>query len=110
MIIGNKYELIKKIGCGSFGSIYRGKNIRTNENVAIKIESINEDTNLLKNETKIYQYLSGFNYNGIPILKWYGIDDKYNYMVINLLVCFVLYVIIYLSNYCYSILLNINFA
>ena len=36
MIIGNKYELIKKIGCGSFGSIYRGKNIRTNENVAIK--------------------------------------------------------------------------
>ena len=99
MISGNKYELRTKIGCGSFGSIYRGKNIRTNENVAIKIESINEDTNLLKNETKIYQYLSGFNYNGIPILKWYGIDDKYNYMVINLLVCFVFLINILLKLY-----------
>ena len=85
MIIGNKYELINKIGSGSFGSIYRGKNIRTDENVAIKIESINENINLLKNETKVYQYLSSFNYNGIPKLKWYGIDEKYNYMVINLL-------------------------
>jgi serine/threonine protein kinase len=78
------YLLGKTIGEGTFGKVKLATHKYTNENVAIKIESINEDTNLLKNETKIYQYLSGFNYNGIPILKWYGIDDKYNYMVINL--------------------------
>jgi serine/threonine protein kinase len=38
-LINNKYKIIEKIGEGSFGSIYKGENIRTNEFVAIKIES-----------------------------------------------------------------------
>jgi DNA (cytosine-5)-methyltransferase 1 len=58
MIIGNKYEILSKIGEGSFGKIYKGKNIRTNELVAIKVESISKVTKLLKNESIIYQYLS----------------------------------------------------
>lgn len=85
MIIGKKYEILNKIGNGSFGSIYRGRNIRTDEIVAIKVEPIKSNTRLLKNETKIYQYLSGFNYTGIPQIKWFGLDDTNYYMVINLL-------------------------
>jgi hypothetical protein len=82
-MINNKYKLIEKIGEGSFGSIYKGENIRTREKIAIKVEPIKEGINLLKNETKIYQYLS--NTYGIPKVKWYGKDDNNYYMVLNLL-------------------------
>ena len=57
-LINNKYILIEKIGAGSFGSIYKGQNIRTREYVAIKIEPIDNDLKLLKNESTIYNYLT----------------------------------------------------
>ena len=82
-IINNKYKLINKIGCGSFGSIYKGQNIRTKEYVAIKVESIINETKLLKNESKVYQYLN--NTIGIPSIKWFGKDENNYYMVIDLL-------------------------
>jgi len=81
--INNKYLIIEKIGEGSFGSIYKCQNIRTNEFVAVKVESIKNGTKLLKNESKIYNYLSGN--KGIPTVKWFGKDDENYYMVINLL-------------------------
>jgi serine/threonine protein kinase len=82
-LIGNKYKLLNLIGSGSFGSIYKGENIRTHEKVAIKVESIKNETSLLKNEATIYQYLS--NKQGIPQVKWYGKDLTNYYMVLNLL-------------------------
>jgi serine/threonine protein kinase len=82
-IINKKYILLEKIGSGSFGSIYKGQNIRTNEFVAIKVESIQDDLKLLKNESNIYHYLNGC--VGIPCVKWFGKDNKNYYMVINLL-------------------------
>ena len=82
-IINNKYKIISKIGEGSFGSIFKGINIRTNEYVAIKVELIESNTKLLKNESKIYQYLS--NNSGIPTVKWFGKNDKIYFMVLNLL-------------------------
>lgn len=85
-LIGNKYRLVEKIGEGCFGSVYKAKNIRTNESVAIKVEKTNDNMGLLKNETKIYQYLNSFKNNvGIPKLYWFGVDEKYNYMVMELL-------------------------
>lgn len=83
--INNKYKLISKLGSGSFGSIYKGENIRTKEHVAIKIEPIDSNTKLLKNESNVYNYLKKFNFHGIPQLKWFGVDTTNNYMVINLL-------------------------
>lgn len=82
-MIANKYEIIKNIGSGAFGGIYKGKNTRTGEYVAIKVEPINKETNILKNEARIYQYLKGG--VGIPNVKWFGVDNTNNYMVINLL-------------------------
>jgi len=82
-LINNKYFLIQKIGSGSFGTIYKGQNIRTKEYVAIKVESIKDEIKLLKNESIIYQYLT--NTLGIPQVKWFGKDSKNYYMVINLL-------------------------
>ena len=37
--VGNKFRLGRKIGSGSFGEIYLGTNIQTNEEVAIKFVS-----------------------------------------------------------------------
>ncbi len=83
MIIGSKYKLINRIGKGSFGSIYKAQNIRTNEFVAIKVESIARETKLLKRESQILQYLIGN--DGFPELKWFGLDERNYYMVMNLL-------------------------
>jgi len=55
------------------------------EYVAIKVERINDELKLLKNESKIYNYLNGC--SGIPSVKWFGKDDNNYYMVINLLGC-----------------------
>jgi len=82
-IINKKYLILNKIGSGSFGSIYKGQNIRTHEFVAIKIERISNELKLLKNESTIYYYLNDC--RGIPSVKWFGKDDTNYYMVINLL-------------------------
>jgi casein kinase I family protein HRR25 len=82
MLINNKYKIIDKIGSGTFGSIYKGENIRTNEKVAIKVEPILNETKLLKNESIVYQYLKGS--KGVPQVKWFGKDVINYYMVINL--------------------------
>lgn len=82
-LINKKYRIICKIGEGSFGFIYKGENIRTRELVAIKVEPIEHELKLLKNESIIYQFLN--NIQGIPSVKWYGKDENNYYMVINLL-------------------------
>ena len=84
-IIGNKYQIEKKFGNGSFGYIFQGFNIRTREKIAIKIEpnQLNCERKSLKNEVRIYQYLNG--YVKIPSLRWFGTDESANYMVIDLL-------------------------
>jgi len=58
MTIGNKYELIQKINSGSFGALY---------------------------EANVYKYLNSKNIDGFIKLKWFGTDEKYNYLVIDLL-------------------------
>ena len=85
MLINNKYKIVGQLGSGAFGSIYKGENIRTKECVAIKIEPLDANLKLLKNESSIYNYLKKYNFSGIPQLKWYGLDTKNYYMVINLL-------------------------
>ena len=37
--VGGKYTLSKKLGSGAFGDIYSGVNVKTNEEVAIKLVS-----------------------------------------------------------------------
>ena len=74
---------MEKIGSGSFGTIYKGENIRNKEQVAIKVETIQSEVKLLKNEAIIYQYLKGI--KGIPTVKWFGKEMTHYYMVIQLL-------------------------
>jgi len=84
-IIGNKYKIGDMLGSGGYGTLFRARNVRTNEEVAVKVEPINNNTKLLKNETKIYQYLNSFCQKGIPKVLWYGSDKVNYYMVMELL-------------------------
>jgi serine/threonine protein kinase len=83
MIIDNKYKIITKLKSGVFGSVFKCENIRTGEFVAIKFEDKNNEMKTIKNEAKIYQYLG--NIDGFPHLKWFGTNEQFNYLAINLL-------------------------
>lgn len=85
MIIAGKYRVHNMIGAGCFGCIMRGLNIRTKEEVAIKIESVNASTKLLKRETQIYVLLSKQSSTGFPTIKTFGKDADFYYMVMELL-------------------------
>ena len=58
--IKNQYSFksIDRLGGGSFGQIYKGINIKTKEEVAIKIESKNIETPQLIHESKILKALN----------------------------------------------------
>ncbi|GAB2293362.1 Casein kinase 1-like protein 2 [Dionaea muscipula] len=81
--VGNKFRLGRKIGGGSFGEIYLGTNIQTNEEVAIKLESVKTKHPQLLYESKLYKILQGG--TGIPNVKWFGVEGDYNVLVIDLL-------------------------
>jgi serine/threonine protein kinase len=81
-IIGNKYEIIEEIGQGSFGKVFRGKHIRTNEEVAIKIQ-FKSIINVLQHEAKIYKQLE--NSIGIPTMRNYGHEEGFHYLIMDYL-------------------------
>ncbi|CAI9766137.1 unnamed protein product [Fraxinus pennsylvanica] len=81
--VGNKFQLGRKIGSGSFGEIYKGTNIQTSEEVAIKLENIKTKHPQLHYESRSYKTLQGG--TGIPDLKWFGVEGDYNVLVMDLL-------------------------
>lgn len=77
--IGNIYTICEEIGRGKFGVLYKGRNERTRENVAIKLEKTSAPVHLLKYETTIIHYLSSKKCESIPKVYWYGFyQDIYN--------------------------------
>ncbi|XP_020105707.1 casein kinase 1-like protein 2 isoform X1 [Ananas comosus] len=81
--VGNKFRLGRKIGSGSFGEIYLGTNIQTNEEVAIKLENVKTKHPQLLYEAKLYRILQGG--TGIPNVRWFGVEGDYNVLVMDLL-------------------------
>ncbi|CAO2181506.1 unnamed protein product [Urochloa humidicola] len=82
-IVGGKFKLGRKIGCGSFGEIYLATHIDTYEIVAVKIESSKTKHPQLFYEAKLYNTLQGG--SGIANVKWCGVDGEENVLVIDLL-------------------------
>ena len=88
--IGNNYILYlsDKLGSGSFGEIYKGKNIKLNKEVAIKCEPLKDNRHQrLKYESGVLKYLNGCSYPplGIPTIYDFINYKDYNYMVMELL-------------------------
>ena len=84
-IIAGKYRLSGMIGSGCFGCIMKGTNMRTKEEVAVKIEKASAPMKLLKRETQIYILLSKQHSTGFPTIKTFGKDGDLFYMVMELL-------------------------
>lgn len=81
-IIANKYEIIEEVGQGTFGKVFRGKHIRTNEDVAIKIQ-FKSILNILQHEAKLYKHLE--NSIGIPTMRNYGHEEGFHYLILDYL-------------------------
>ena len=81
-IIFGKCRVIKKIGSDSFNEIYLGKQILDNKPVTIKVEKINTEHQILKQEAYTLYLLKGI---GIPKVLSYGISKKYKILILPLL-------------------------
>lgn len=81
--INKKFVISEHIGNGKFGQVYKGKNIRTKEIVAIKFEKANSIFKLLKRETTILNYLYRKGVKNVPYIYWYGKFDVYSCLVMT---------------------------
>ena len=81
-LINSKYMYERKIGNGSFGCIYQGINIITQEPVAIKYEATTCTQPTLVWESKILNHLSGI--PGVVKLRYFGTESNKNIIVMDL--------------------------
>lgn len=81
-LINSKYVFERKIGKGSFGCIYQGVNIVTQEKVAIKYEATTCAQPTLVWESKILNHLSGI--PGVVKLRYFGTESNKNIIVMDL--------------------------
>lgn len=75
--IAGKYQLHYRIGRGAFGELYRGVNLATGEDVAIKLEPIDAKPPQLLYESKLYKILVGG--VGIPYIYHYAPEENTMY-------------------------------
>ena len=79
-LIFDRFKLLKRLGSGSFGSIYSAE--YENQLYAIKLEEKMSGQNLLENEAYIMSYLNG---PGLPFVKSYGYSSKHYILVMELM-------------------------
>ncbi|KAN0092794.1 Protein kinase-like domain containing protein [Tylopilus felleus] len=82
-IVGNQYRVGKKIGEGSFGVVFEGTKLLTNQPVAIKFEPRKSDAPQLRDEFRSYRALNGT--LGVPQVHHFGQEGLHNVLVIDLL-------------------------
>ncbi|CAG8617082.1 3473_t:CDS:2, partial [Funneliformis mosseae] len=81
--VGGHWLVEEKIGEGSFGEVFRAVHIKTNEQYAIKRELIDEEHPQLPQEAEFLRRLAGPSF--IPKLYWFGQEQLYNALVMDLL-------------------------
>jgi hypothetical protein len=81
-VINSKYIFEKKIGSGSFGTVYRGKNIISGDGVAIKFEATTANIPTLLWESKVMNHLAGK--PGVVKLRYFGTESNKNIIVMDL--------------------------
>jgi len=80
---GNQYQLLRQVGSGSFGHVFRGLDKTRDEPCAIKVEPSNLPIKPLKLEARAYRKLQGC--EGIPSLRDYIETEDDNILVMDLL-------------------------
>jgi serine/threonine protein kinase len=105
MIIADKYQLMKKIGAGSFGFVFsaRSKDSKSSPTFGVKFEKQDCDQKVLHIELNALNYMQGFlhyclyfylialgNLHFTP-LYYFGHYNNYAFMVMELLGCSLLF-------------------
>lgn len=88
LIVGKNYQLLKKVSAGSFGEIYHAINRSNQQIVAVKLEKIKSKHRQLEYQAKLLAYLNEGVIAvdmGIPKLYYYGKNQEYHIMVMDLL-------------------------
>ncbi|KAN0109818.1 Protein kinase-like domain containing protein [Russula decolorans] len=83
--VGGRYRVGKLLGAGTFGTVYLGRDIKKGRDVAVKLEAAQEWGSKLEHEYHVYRATSGI--RGIPKMLWYGVEGRYNVMVLSRLGC-----------------------
>ena len=73
----------KQIAEGSFGTVFLAIDLKTNLEVAVKVENDNDEVFSFEREIRILKHLNGV--NGIPKMLWNGFELKNNFIVVELL-------------------------
>jgi casein kinase 1 len=86
----NISRVSRKIGEGSFGIIYEGTNITTNQHVAIKFEPRKCDAPQLRDEYRSYKLMAETSVillilAGVPAIHYFGQETLHNILVMDLL-------------------------
>ena len=82
-LVFSEYLIQKKIGRGSFGTVYQGIIVSTNQKIAVKLEKRKkDDTGLLETEACRLYLMQG---EGIPKIICYGNNQTHNILVQELL-------------------------
>ena len=79
--IAKNYVLGKKLGYGSFGEIFEGKELKTGRRVAIRLELARAKHPQLQYEYRLYHALAGG--AGIPAVHWFGTEGAYKVLVMD---------------------------
>jgi serine/threonine protein kinase len=74
--VGGVYRVEGPLTSGSFGDVYKGRDMKTNESVAIKIEAMDARHPQLRYEAKLYESFSGA--YGVPNIRWFGTERSFN--------------------------------
>lgn len=67
-LIKKRWQIRSPLSSGSFGDIYQGENLLTNEKVAVKFQLKSASPPQLARESRIYRSIEGF---GMPKMYWY---------------------------------------
>ena len=80
-----RFKILRKIGNGSFGDVYNGIDITTNNSVAIKVETKEMRVSRLKCEHELYEILKDGERvrKGIPEVYYFGHFQGKNVMVME---------------------------
>ena len=82
-VLKGKWRIVRQIGMGAFGEIYIGRNLATNEKVAVKVEVVDEKRQALRAEVTIMRKLQGC--PCVPRFVSCGRQDSINFLVMQLL-------------------------
>lgn len=85
MTLGNRYDMLEKIGTGGMATVYKAKDTLLNRYVAIKIlrESLEDEKNVVTNFIKEAQSSASLVHNNIVSVYDVGEENGLNYMVME---------------------------